>query len=129
VTTISTINPYQLQNSSAKRVEKGWGYELWIHNDVNYCGKLLFFNKGKRCSLHYHKLKNETFYLQTGKLKCTFYMFGEEDKKTEVIMNPGDIKEIPVGLVHQMEALEDSYLFEFSTEHFDEDSYRIKKGD
>jgi len=56
-------------------------------------------------------------------------MFGEEDKKTEVIMNPGDIKEIPVGLVHQMEALEDSYLFEFSTEHFDEDSYRIKKGD
>lgn len=19
---------------------KGWGYELWIHNDAKYCGKL-----------------------------------------------------------------------------------------
>ena len=123
------INPYQLQTSLAKRVEKRWGYELWIHNDVNYCGKLLFFNKGKKCSLHYHKLKNETFYLRSGVLKCTFYMLGEEDEKTEIIMRAGDIKEIPVGLVHQMEALEDSELFEFSTEHFDEDSYRITKGD
>jgi hypothetical protein len=25
--------------------------------------------------------------------------------------------------------LEDTELFEFSTEHFDEDSYRIEKGD
>jgi len=123
------INPYELQNSLSKKVEKGWGHELWIHNDENYCGKILFFNKGKKCSLHYHKIKNETFYLSAGILKCTFYMLGEEAKKTEIIMKPGDIKEIPVGLVHQMEALEDSYLFEFSTEHFDEDSYRIKKGD
>jgi mannose-6-phosphate isomerase-like protein (cupin superfamily) len=122
-------NPYELQNSLSKKVEKGWGYELWIHNDENYCGKILFFNKGKKCSLHYHKIKNETFYLSSGMLKCTFYMLGEESKKTEIIMKPGDIKEIPVGLVHQMEALEDSYLFEFSTEHFDEDSCRIKKGD
>ena len=56
-------------------------------------------------------------------------MLGEEDEKTEIIMRAGDIKEIPVGLVHQMEALEDSELFEFSTEHFDEDSYRITKGE
>jgi len=28
-----------------------------------------------------------------------------------------------------MIALEDSELFEFSTQHFDEDSYRIIKGD
>ena len=26
-----------------KRVEKNWGYELWIHNDEEYCGKLLVF--------------------------------------------------------------------------------------
>ena len=25
------------------RVEKQWGYELWIHNDSQYCGKLLVF--------------------------------------------------------------------------------------
>ncbi len=28
-----------------KRVEKLWGYELWIHNDEEYCGKRLVFEK------------------------------------------------------------------------------------
>ena len=60
-----------------KKVEKGWGYELWIHNDEEYCGKLLYFKKGKKCSLHYHEKKKETFYLQDGKLECTFYHLDE----------------------------------------------------
>jgi quercetin dioxygenase-like cupin family protein len=109
-----------------KKVEKGWGYELWIHNDEKYCGKLLFFNAGKKCSLHFHKLKHETFYLQSGKLKCTFI---DGDAIEHVILSPGDVKEIYPGLIHQMEAVEDTIMFEFSTQHFDEDSYRIEKGD
>jgi len=36
---------------------------------------------------------------------------------------------VPIGLVHQMEALEDSELYEFSTQHFDSDSHRLIKGD
>ncbi len=28
------------------------------------------------------------------------------------------------GIIHQMHAIEDTMLFEFSTQHFDEDSYR-----
>ncbi len=31
--------------------------------------------------------------------------------------------------MHQMEALEDSELFEFSTQHLDADSHRLEKGD
>jgi mannose-6-phosphate isomerase-like protein (cupin superfamily) len=50
-----------------KHVDKGWGYEKWIVNKEEYCGKLLFFNKDKRCSWHYHKIKDEVFYLQSGK--------------------------------------------------------------
>ena len=50
-----------------KHVPKGWGYEKWIVNCEEYCGKLLFFNKDKRCSWHYHKLKDEVFYVQSGK--------------------------------------------------------------
>jgi hypothetical protein len=42
-------------------VKKGWGSELWLVNGDLYCGKILRFNKGKKCSLHYHKLKTETF--------------------------------------------------------------------
>jgi hypothetical protein len=37
--------------------------------------------------------------------------------------------DVAPGFVHQMEALEDSELFEFSTQHFDTDSYRLVKGD
>jgi len=38
-----------------KIVEKGWGQEIWIHNDEEYCGKLLRFNKeGSKFSMHYH---------------------------------------------------------------------------
>jgi D-lyxose ketol-isomerase len=34
-----------------------------------YCGKILEIQKGKRCSLHFHKLKTESFYLRAGRLK------------------------------------------------------------
>ena len=52
-----------------KFVPKGWGYEHWIVNKEDYCGKLLFFKKGKRCSWHYHKLKDETFHVHKVSLK------------------------------------------------------------
>ena len=29
---------------------KGWGYEKWIVNKDEYCGKLLHIIKGKKCS-------------------------------------------------------------------------------
>jgi quercetin dioxygenase-like cupin family protein len=47
----------------------------------------------------------------------------------EKILLPGDSFHVYRGLRHQMIALQDTELFEFSTEHFDEDSYRIIKGD
>ena len=57
-----------MTSSEIKHVPKGWGYEKWIVNTEEYCGKLLFFNEGKRCSWHYHKLKDEVFYIQSGKM-------------------------------------------------------------
>ena len=112
-----------------KHVPKGWGYEKWIVNKPEYCGKLLFFNEGKQCSWHYHKLKDEVFYLQSGRL---LVRYGEEEditKAKETILEPGDSFYVYTGLRHQMYAIQDSELFEFSTQHFDEDSYRIQKGD
>ena len=108
---------------------KGWGYELWIHNDEDYCGKLLFFEKGKKCSWHYHQKKDETFYLQEGKLLVRYSEEDDIEKAVEVIMERGDKFHVYRGLRHQMFALEDSDLFEFSTQHFEDDSYRIIKGD
>jgi len=112
-----------------KHVPKGWGYEKWIVNNNKYCGKILFFNKGKRCSWHHHKLKEETFYVQSGKIHLTYGYEDDIDLADEVILNPGDKFDIPRGLRHQMYAMEESEMFEFSTTHYDEDSIRITPGD
>ena len=51
----------------------------------------------------------------------------DRDQAKELIMERGDKFHVYRGLRHQMYALEDSDLFEFSTEHFDSDSNRIIK--
>jgi quercetin dioxygenase-like cupin family protein len=108
---------------------KGWGYEKWIVNKKEYCGKLLFFNKDKKCSWHFHNIKDEVFYLQSGKLLVKFSDNNDIENANEIILNKGDSFHVYVGLRHQMIAIEDSELFEFSTQHFEDDSVRIIKGD
>ena len=112
-----------------ERHEKGWGYELWIVNNNLYCGKILHFNKGKKCSWHYHKIKQETFYLQKGKLRIWYGYDDDITKAKELIMVPGQKFEVPAGLRHQILGLEDTDMFEFSTTHSESDSHRIIKGD
>lgn len=108
---------------------KGWGYEKWIVNNELYCGKLLYFNENKKCSFHFHKVKTETFYLQSGLIQVLHSLGDDIRQAEEVVLKPGDSFHVPVGLKHQMIALKESELFEFSTQHFEEDSYRIVKGD
>lgn len=112
-----------------KFVPKGWGYEKWIVNTNEYCGKLLFLVKDKRCSWHYHILKDETFYLQSGKILLKYSDSDDINSCKEIVLQKGDNFHIYRGLRHQMIALEDTELFEFSTQHFDEDSHRIINGD
>ena len=112
-----------------KFVPKGWGFEKWIVNNEEYCGKLLFLVKGKKCSWHFHKLKDEVFYVQSGKILVKYSDDDDIDLAKEVILGPGDNFHVYRGLKHRMIALEDSEVFEFSTQHFDEDSHRIIKGD
>ncbi len=112
-----------------KFVSKGWGFEKWIVNNEEYCGKLLYFVKDKRCSWHYHKLKDEVFYVQSGKLLVKYSNNDDYEGANQLVLKPGDHFHVYRGLRHQMIALEDTELFEFSTQHFDSDSYRIIKGD
>lgn len=109
-------------------IQKPWGYELIIHNDELYCGKILFIRAGFCISLQHHKRKTETFFLQSGSLKCKFSdpeSFVSPEDTEIVLMEPGDVKEIPVGYIHQVLAMEDSTIIEFSTQHFDDDTYRL----
>src|ERR1700728_1289854 len=108
---------------------KGWGREVWIANNDRYCGKILEIKKGKRLSLHFHKIKTESFYLRAGRLTIRIKESPESEILEEFVLEAGECMDVHIGLVHQMEASEDAELYEFSTQHFDSDSYRLVRGD
>lgn len=114
--------------TQGKFVEKGWGNELHIENNNDYCGKLLVFTKGKKFSMHYHVEKYETWYVQKGELIFKWIHPSSADVIEDKLME-GDIVTIYQGISHQLEAVKDSIIFETSTHDKTEDSYRVWKGD
>src|SRR6266852_9249614 len=88
-------------------VPKGWGREVWIANGDRYCGKILEISKGRKCSLHFHKLKDESFYLRAGRLKVRVMESAGATEMEEFILEAGLWMEIPVGLVHEVDGIED----------------------
>jgi mannose-6-phosphate isomerase-like protein (cupin superfamily) len=108
-------------------VEKIWGSEEWIVNNEKYCGKLLRIKKDHSSSWHFHKLKDEVMYVHNGKVKI-IHGYNEDINhftNKEIFLQKGESFHIPTGLIHKICALEDTELFEFSTQHFDSDSYRL----
>ncbi len=112
-----------------KRHVKGWGEELWIANTPLYCGKKLILKKGKQCSIHHHKLKDETFYVQSGAVQVDLYSNGYPGEPVRLVMKAGDSVHISPPMSHQFTGVEDSEMFEFSTQHFEDDTYRVAPGD
>lgn len=109
-------------------VPKGWGHEVIFENNDLYCGKLLVFKQGCKFSMHYHLIKDETWYVDKGEFIYR-WIDTEIGEVQERKLNVGDtVRQLP-GQPHQLEALTDGVIFEVSTEHFDSDSYRVWKGD
>jgi hypothetical protein len=110
------------------KIPKGWGEELIIENNEKYCGKLLIFKKGCKFSMHYHMIKDETWYVNEG-----VFIYRWIDTETaelhEETLTKGNIVRQRPGQPHQLESLEEGVIFEVSTTHFDDDSYRVFKGD
>ena len=97
------------------RVEKPWGYELlWACSD-RYVGKILHIDAGHLLSLQYHELKHESIYVLRGRM--IFRYRDAEGALVDRVMGPGEAQQVPTGLVHQFEALEDSDVLEASTAH------------
>ena len=110
------------------KVPKGWGEEIIIENNEMYCGKLLIFKKGCKFSMHYHLIKDETWYVDKGEFIYR-WIDTESAETIEQKLKPGDVVRQRVGQPHQLIALTDGTVFEVSTQHFDEDSYRVVRGD
>jgi mannose-6-phosphate isomerase len=101
-----------------KRVEKPWGHEIWWAHTPRYAGKILVVKRGHALSLQLHREKDETSYLFSGRLRLTAGS-SEADLETQVI-EPGHSWRNEPGMVHSIEALEDSVVFEVSTPQLDD---------
>jgi mannose-6-phosphate isomerase len=111
------------QHSQPRRVEKPWGYEIWWAVTDQYVGKILHIDKGHRLSLQYHEHKDETSYVLSGSL---LLVQGEsEDALTERPVTVGEAWRNAPGVIHTIEALEDSDVLEASTPFLD-DVVRLK---
>jgi mannose-6-phosphate isomerase-like protein (cupin superfamily) len=109
-------------------VPKGWGHEIVFVNNELYCGKLLVFKTNAKFSMHYHLIKDETWYVESGKFLYR-WIDTSNAEVNEVILKVGDtVRQLP-GQPHQLECLEEGTIFEVSTQHFDHDSYRVWRGD
>lgn len=109
-----------------QRIEKPWGYELIWAKTKDYVGKVLHITQGHQLSLQYHRIKEETIFLQSGKMKLLFE--NENGIIEEILLNPGEAHHIPTGRKHRMIAIETCDVFEVSTPHLEdvvrlEDSY------
>jgi len=98
--------------SDVTRVDKPWGYELhWARTD-RYVGKIIHVNKGHALSLQYHNVKDETIFLQSGRLLFEIEVNGALTGRE---MAPGEAVHITPKTVHRMTAIEDSDILEAST--------------
>ena len=111
-------------------VKKGWGKEVIFADNELYCGKLLCFDKaGSKGSMHFHLLKDETWYVQQGSFIVN-YIHTDTAHPSNITLHQGDAWRNKQGFPHQLEALEDnSIIFEVSTKDSSTDNYRISKGD
>jgi quercetin dioxygenase-like cupin family protein len=101
-----------------KVIDKPWGHELiWAHTE-RYVGKILHIKAGERLSLQYHRQKDETVMVLSGKLAFEHFAEGEAARTTE--LGPRVPFHVTPGLRHRMIALEDTDVLEVSTTELDD---------
>lgn len=107
-----------MRKETLKEVNKGWGKELIIVNDI-YCGKLLYLDKGAESSYHKHLQKQETFFCLEGQVALTI-----EGK--DYMLNPfSRPKTIRPKTLHSFRGITDAVIIEFSTHHEESDVVRL----
>jgi mannose-6-phosphate isomerase len=107
-----------VEDHEPRRVEKPWGYELWWAQTDHYAGKLLHVDAGHRLSLQFHHQEDETSYVLSGRLRLTRGTSTEDLREEEV--GPGFAWRVEPGVVHSIEAVEDSVVIEVSTPQLDD---------
>jgi len=107
-----------------RRVEKPWGHELiWALTD-DYCGKILFIKAGESLSLQFHREKDESWLIHSGRAQIEMGRPGDKTPNSEVV-GPGAAFRMRPGTIHRVLALEDTTIIEVSTPQL-EDVVRLE---
>ena len=107
-----------------RRVEKPWGWELiWADTDL-YVGKILFVRAGQSLSLQFHREKDESWYVESGRARLELGDVGQGILNAEVIAEGASFHYGP-GTVHRVTALEDTTILEVSSPEL-EDVVRLE---
>lgn len=99
-------------------IEKPWGFTQLIFDNNTIHIYLANINKNQYCSKHYHKYKNNFFFLQSGSLIIRTWG-DQDDDPVDHILNPKESIEIKAGIWHQFIAKEDSILIEIYSINLD----------
>ena len=101
-----------------QRVEKPWGHELLWAWGRHYAAKILHIEAGCRLSLQYHRVKEETLLLLSGRLLVEL----EDPDGTMAVREAatGQVFHVPPGCKHRMAALETCDVLEVSTPELDD---------
>jgi mannose-6-phosphate isomerase-like protein (cupin superfamily) len=100
-----------------RRVEKPWGHEIIWAETARYVGKLLHIRKGERLSRQYHRVKEETLFLQSGEM---ILEIGPAESVETRPMAKGDVFHVAPGTIHRMIAVSDVDIIEVSTPELDD---------
>lgn len=107
-----------MEKFPVERIEKPWGYELIWARSGSYVGKMLYVRAGESLSLQYHRRKEETLHLVSGRAR--FEVGPSQDELRTVELEAGESLHLPPRTVHRVVALEDVRLLEASTPHLDD---------
>src|SRR6185437_2633430 len=100
-----------------RRVDKPWGHEVVWAETARYVGKILHIRAGHRLSRQYHRVKEETLYVQAGEMDLEV---GPVEAVETRRMGPGDVFHVKPGTIHRMIAVTDTDVLEVSTPELDD---------
>ena len=98
-------------------------YGCYLFNILNkkYAKKIIVSLPNQKHPAHYHKIKEESFFVLSGELKIKI-------KKKIYNLKSGDIASVPRYAVHEFQAGKNGCIFdEISTKSYPNDSYYIDK--
>jgi mannose-6-phosphate isomerase len=105
-------------DSGRRGVPQPWGWEMLWTLTRSYAGKIIYIRRGHQLPLQYHREREETFFLRSGRLILVLEDSGGDLR--ELWLAPGDAQHVPPGRLHRLIALEDCEIIAVSTPEIDD---------